>query len=362
MGQGTGAPLLTQWFGSREIALGAVTLLATGSARRNLVLVGMAVDAADAGTAYAAVEAEVLDRKLGMTLVGVAGGAVLSGLLGLRGRTKKAKKVKASPAADPRPMPPGDVADRRGPLLWSPCAGSWAHERSAASAAPAGTTAPRAAPPPAQPTAHRRWASSRWASSRWAVRLRHPAFRVPASSSTGSSRASSTGWGSASIYGILSAILSGIFLSGFNNSVGELFVFYIFLSLVTTAISLGYYGFMESSNGATFGKQLMKLKVVGPDGASNPTMKQAIRRNIFLAFGLAGIVPVVGQLLGGAGLARRGDHDRGHHQQRHRPQAGLARQVRRRHPGDQDRLTPTAWQGLVVSAAGTPPGRPVRPR
>lgn len=102
------------------------------------------------------------------------------------------------------------------------------------------------------------------------------------------------------IYGILSAILSGIFLSGFNNSVGELLVFYIFLSLVTTAISLGYYGFMESNNGATFGKQLMKLKVVGPDGASNPTMEQAIRRNVFLAFGLAGIVPVVGQLLGGA--------------------------------------------------------------
>ena len=95
MGQGTGAPLMTQWFGSREIALGAVTLLATGSARRNLVLVGMAVDAADAATAYAAVEAEVLDRKLGMTLVGVAGGAVLSGLLGLRGRKKKSKKVKA---------------------------------------------------------------------------------------------------------------------------------------------------------------------------------------------------------------------------------------------------------------------------
>ncbi len=93
MGQGTSSPLLTQWFGSREVALGALTLLATGSARRNLVLVGMAVDAADAATAYAGVEAELLDRKLGMTLVGVAGGAVLSGLLGLRGRKNKAAKA-----------------------------------------------------------------------------------------------------------------------------------------------------------------------------------------------------------------------------------------------------------------------------
>lgn len=97
MGQGTGAPLLTQWFGSREVALGALTLLATGSARRNLVLVGIAVDAADAATAYAGVESEVIDRKLGLTLAGVAAGAVLSGLLGLRGgRSTKAKALRGS--------------------------------------------------------------------------------------------------------------------------------------------------------------------------------------------------------------------------------------------------------------------------
>jgi hypothetical protein len=100
MGQGTSAPLLTQWFGSREVALGALTLLSSGSARRNLVLVGMAVDAADAGTAYAAVEGKLLDAKLGRTLMAVAGGAVVSGLLGLRtkkgkskGKAKLAKKV-----------------------------------------------------------------------------------------------------------------------------------------------------------------------------------------------------------------------------------------------------------------------------
>jgi hypothetical protein len=89
MGQGTNAPLLTQWFGSREIALGALTLVSSGGARRNLVLVGMAVDAADAATTYAAVEAKVLDRKLGTGLMGVAVFAVLSGLLGLRVKKKK---------------------------------------------------------------------------------------------------------------------------------------------------------------------------------------------------------------------------------------------------------------------------------
>ena len=101
------------------------------------------------------------------------------------------------------------------------------------------------------------------------------------------------------IYGILYAVLAGIFLNGFTYSVGEWLLFYLFFSVITTLVSLGYYAYFESSQGATFGKQLLKLKVVGPDGVSNPTMEQAIRRNIFLAFGLASIVPFVGSLIGG---------------------------------------------------------------
>ncbi|WP_193606981.1 hypothetical protein [Nocardioides lijunqiniae] len=83
MGQ-TSSPLLTQWFGSREIALGALTLVSSGGARRNLVLVGMAVDGADAATAYAGVQSGALPKQSGYGLVAVATGAVVSGLLGLR--------------------------------------------------------------------------------------------------------------------------------------------------------------------------------------------------------------------------------------------------------------------------------------
>ncbi|MCD4525820.1 hypothetical protein [Nocardioides sp. cx-173] len=83
------SPLLTQWFGSREIALGALTLVASGSARRNLVLVGMAVDGADAGTAYAAIQAGHLPKQTGYGLMAVATGAVLSGLMGLRVKKRK---------------------------------------------------------------------------------------------------------------------------------------------------------------------------------------------------------------------------------------------------------------------------------
>ncbi|MDO9498431.1 MAG: hypothetical protein Q7J48_22175 [Nocardioides sp.] len=93
MGQAP-SPLLTQWFGSREIALGTLTLLASGSARRHLVLVGMAVDGADAATAYAGIQAGQIPKQIGYGLVGVAGGAVISGLLGLR--VKKSKKKLAA--------------------------------------------------------------------------------------------------------------------------------------------------------------------------------------------------------------------------------------------------------------------------
>lgn len=93
MGQAPSSPLLTQWFGTREVALGAVTLLATGSARRNLVLVGAAVDGADAATAYAGIQAGQINKQLGLGLVGIASGAVLAGLLGLRDPRKKAAKA-----------------------------------------------------------------------------------------------------------------------------------------------------------------------------------------------------------------------------------------------------------------------------
>lgn len=93
MGQRSTSPLIMQWFGTREIALGVVTLLATGSARRNLVLVGVAVDGADAATAYACIKQGTIPKPVGSALVGVAATAALQGLLGLRSKKKRVKKV-----------------------------------------------------------------------------------------------------------------------------------------------------------------------------------------------------------------------------------------------------------------------------
>ncbi|MEO5850975.1 MAG: RDD family protein [Nocardioides sp.] len=64
-------------------------------------------------------------------------------------------------------------------------------------------------------------------------------------------------------------------------------------ALLGTAISLGYFSYLESSRGQTLGKMLMKLRTVGP-GGGNPTMEQALRRNSYLALGLLGLIPVIG--------------------------------------------------------------------
>ncbi len=99
-------------------------------------------------------------------------------------------------------------------------------------------------------------------------------------------------------YGIIAGIVGGVLITGYRSG-GELFLYYLIISVISSVLYLGYYAYMESSRGQTIGKIVMKLKVFGPDGVSNPTMEQAVKRNIYMAFGLAGIVPVVGSLLGG---------------------------------------------------------------
>jgi hypothetical protein len=78
-------PYLARLFGSREIALGAATLLARGSTRRNLVLAGIGVDLADAATGVLGIQDKTVPVRTGAMLVGPAVAAVLSGIAGLRG-------------------------------------------------------------------------------------------------------------------------------------------------------------------------------------------------------------------------------------------------------------------------------------
>lgn len=76
-------PYLARLFGSREVALGLLTLLSSGKTRRNLVLVGLAVDAADAATGYLGIQDGSVSRTTGLALVGPAVGAMVAGARGL---------------------------------------------------------------------------------------------------------------------------------------------------------------------------------------------------------------------------------------------------------------------------------------
>lgn len=101
---------------------------------------------------------------------------------------------------------------------------------------------------------------------------------------------------------IVNFVFSAIFLRGFTYSTGEYLLFWLFTSVAWVAIELGYFGFLESSRGQTVGKMAMKLKTVGPDGVSNPTMAQAIRRNFFYAIQLVYIIPILGSIVGGLAM------------------------------------------------------------
>ena len=75
--------LFGRMFGAREIALGAVTLVARGRLRRNLTLVGIAVDGADAATGVLELAGDTVPKPSAGMLAAVALGAVGSGVVAL---------------------------------------------------------------------------------------------------------------------------------------------------------------------------------------------------------------------------------------------------------------------------------------
>jgi hypothetical protein len=78
-------PYLSRMFGSRELALGALTLASTGTARRNMVLVGIAVDGADAVAGHLAGQEGYVSRTTATMLTLPALGAVAAGVVGVLG-------------------------------------------------------------------------------------------------------------------------------------------------------------------------------------------------------------------------------------------------------------------------------------
>lgn len=102
---------------------------------------------------------------------------------------------------------------------------------------------------------------------------------------------------------INSVIVAAIITSGSGGfgMYGSFGAYAIVTSVISTVINLGYFTFMESSQGKTVGKMVMKLHVDGPGGAK-PTLEQAAKRNIWLAYPILGVVPFLGIVGGIAAL------------------------------------------------------------
>lgn len=74
---------MSRMFGSRELVLGVLTLAAKGKTRRNLVLAGIAVDAADAAAGHLAAREGTVSQATGAFLTLPALGAVAAGVAGI---------------------------------------------------------------------------------------------------------------------------------------------------------------------------------------------------------------------------------------------------------------------------------------
>jgi uncharacterized RDD family membrane protein YckC len=95
-------------------------------------------------------------------------------------------------------------------------------------------------------------------------------------------------------------IVSALGLNGGAFGIGGSFAAGAISAVLNTLIGLGYFAFMESSQGKTLGKMVMKLRVVGAAGG-NPTLEEAAKRNIWLALPLLGVIPILGGLVAALG-------------------------------------------------------------
>lgn len=77
---------MSRMFGSREIALGALTLAASGSTQRNLVMVGVAIDAGDVLAGASAGASKAVTKPAAGLLTLAALGAMAAGVVTLAGR------------------------------------------------------------------------------------------------------------------------------------------------------------------------------------------------------------------------------------------------------------------------------------
>lgn len=98
------------------------------------------------------------------------------------------------------------------------------------------------------------------------------------------------------ITGVVYVIIAAILAVALTIGTGSSWLSGVVTSIVLVALQLGYFTFLESSRGQTVGKMVMKLHVLGPNGGT-PTTEEALKRNLWMAISLIGIVPLIGWLI-----------------------------------------------------------------
>ena len=73
-------------------------------------------------------------------------------------------------------------------------------------------------------------------------------------------------------------------------------------SVVSALVGFGYFVYLETSEGATFGKKIVNLRVAGENGASPISTDASFRRNWWLLLGLLSPIPIIGLLASLASL------------------------------------------------------------
>lgn len=101
------------------------------------------------------------------------------------------------------------------------------------------------------------------------------------------------------LVGIVGAVVGVIIGVGSYMAGGGGYGASLLSGVISALISLGYFAGMESTQGRTLGKMVMKLHTVSPKGSGNPTFGEAVKRNIFTATGVFAIVPFLGTFIGG---------------------------------------------------------------
>jgi uncharacterized RDD family membrane protein YckC len=107
------------------------------------------------------------------------------------------------------------------------------------------------------------------------------------------------------LVGIVATIPTAILVAAFDISNGGVgfggsYAYAAISGVISALFNLGYFGYLESTRGQTVGKMALKLHVQTMSGGL-PTFEQAVKRNIWLALPILGVVPVVGSLVGSLG-------------------------------------------------------------